>query len=393
MKIIFFETSSTIHAKNFLPIANYINERQNDFSALFVSAEIASYTNKTLDEESKEKLLCSPNYAFFILKTFNHKKIEAFLKKQKPDFVFIDSYRIIDQLWVGIANKLGVKTYKLQHGFEIDTVHYKYVAIINQFSKCVRMGMASFHLSRFLKVSFASLFSDYFLYIFCGRPLRNSALAREELHPFVTFVYSEYYKMFWNKKFGFSLESMELITPIDFLMINKVREKERVAGCCYIAQTLVEDGRMKRDDFLKLMKQYKETVKGINSFIIKLHPRSDISMYDGFKDMPNVTITRDFPNCAVYLTHYSSLAFTAAFLSNTVILHELDGHPTPKVFKNDAISKIVADTEEIKAILMESTNSIIPELEQRRRELEYYAVFEEIDAYKKVYDRIKADND
>jgi hypothetical protein len=390
MRILFLDSGLTMLSKNLLPIANYFNEKQNDFEAIFVSVEILSYSDSNIEHKSLQNLTSKPNYKFLIFKSSNRVKIKNLLETLSPDLIFIGGYRIFDQLWVGICNRLSIPTYKLQHGFEIDSVYYKPISIITNFKKGIRISYAIYNLSKFVYHSFFILYIQYLRYIFLGKSLKDTFLNNVELQPKNTFVYSDYYKTFWNNKFGFNINNMTNITPIDFLLIPQIKKQKRVVACCYIAQTLVEEGRMKKNDFTNIMKQYLKIAEKTEKFIIKLHPQSNIDLYDSFKKLQNVQFTRDFPNCTSYITHYSSMIYTASFLSDYVILHELKGHITPKIFK-DVASYITDDFNEIENLIKQSSFSKEPDFDEKKSKIKFYAIFEDINPYEKIFNTIKSE--
>lgn len=387
MKGLFFDASATMLAKNLLPIANVFCERIPDFKALFVSAEISSNVNPVLNKDSYNKIVSNEKYNFIRKRSFNARKIENFLTQYNPDFIFIGAYRIYDQLWTGIAKKKGIKVYKIQHGFEVESVYYKPFTILSKAIKSVRLIYAAYNLAVISGTAPLKLINQYQKYIIKGISLKDTLLNNKLFHPTLSFVYSEYYKDFWNKKFGFDKDQMSIITPQDFLLIKKVSEKPKEDACCYITQTIVEDGRMKEKDFVRMLEEYVEIAKSVNKFIIKLHPRANIKYYDAFERLSNVEITRDFPNCTCYLTHYSSMIFTAAFFSDNLIIHETKGNPTPDLFKSVA-SHIVTKPSEILIAIEENTDKPVPSLDERKEFLKDYACFEDKNPYEKIFEEI-----
>ncbi len=387
MKVLFLDASPTVLAKNLLPIANWFQKKSLNFEALFVSLDISSYTDKKVEKQSLDKIIKENKYRFISFNSLNHNRIKKFLIVHNPDLIFINGYRIFDQLWIGIGKSLNIPTYKLQQGFEVKSVYYKVSAIVSKFHKGIKMLYALNSLSKILNGNFFKVFAQYLQYLFRGKPLRNSLLDNKLLRPEKVFVYSNFYKQFWNEKFGFEYDKMVLITPIDFLLIPQIRAKKKEKACCYIAQTLVEDGRMNKKAFLKLMNEYKTIASKIEKFIIKLHPRSNIKFYDSFKELRNVEFTREFPNCTAYLTHYSSMIFTASFLSDTVILHELEGHPTPEIFNKVAFLK-TSNIKKIENVLLNTSKVKEPDFEERKKEIDFYAVYEKINPYDKIFQHL-----
>lgn len=98
---------------------------------------------------------------------------------------------------------------------------------------------------------------------------------------------------------------------------------------CYIAQTLVEDGRMDRAD-------YKHIIDGLATafgerLMIKLHPRSDKTIFEKVLACGG-SLHMDFPICGTYLGHYSSLLALAANENSKVYLLEVNNEEIPSYF-------------------------------------------------------------
>jgi len=384
MKFLFVDASSTMLEKNLLPIAKYIQSKNKNFEAYFVSLELSSYISPEIELKSRYKIIQESAFEFIVFKSLRISKIKSFLISTKPDLIFIDGFRLFDQLWVGIAKQINIPVYKLQHGFEVETVFYKPLAVFVNIKKTIRMLHALYGLSCIADCRFIILLYQYSSYLFNGKSLMSTALSSIIFHPNKTFVYSEYYKEFWKNKFGFSINDMILITPIDFMLIPEIKKSKKQNACCYIAQTLVEDGRMSADDYNSLLHELALISLHTEKLIIKLHPRGNIQYYDIFNKYPNIEFTREFPNCNVYITHYSSLAYTAAFFSKKNILLEIKSHKTPDIFKKIG-ALIVKDVEGIYDILNDSSISEEPCLEEVKNQINYYAYYSDINPYETIF--------
>jgi len=387
LKGLFYDSSATMLLKNHSPISNIFSSKNSNFKSVFVSNETSSNLDSEHNYLCERNLLKLNNSSYFKLKTFNHKKISKFLEDFDPDFVFIGGYRIYDQLITAICNINNIKIYKIQHGFEIDTVNYRLRSVLFKTVKVLRILNCSYNLALISKSSPFQLTLQYVNYFFNGISLKNTLLDNVLFHPTILFVYSEYYKDFWFNKFGLIKENMCNITPPDFLMVDKVSTQKQQQGCCYIAQTLVEDGRMSENEFRDLLTEYESIAKCVEVFIIKLHPRSELKYYENISKLKNVKITNDFPNCTSYLTHYSSLLYTAAFLSEYLILHELKSHKTHEIFKK-VNPLIVNSTKEIITFLTKKISNEKISINKRKKELKYFADFENINPYEQVYNTI-----
>lgn len=381
MKVIFVDASPTMLAKNHFLIAETLNKKDTDFEAIFVSLNLSSFVNVEIEKESLKKLLFNKAFKH---RTVKENEISNFLQKNKPDLIFIGGYRLFDMLWIAVGRENNIPTYQLQHGFEIENLHYKPHILIVKFFKVIYNLKILYLLSKILKKSFLKMSYQYLQYFFSGKQLKVSLFNNPKFYPAKIFVYSEYYKEFWNNKFGLPKENMEIISPSDFQLIPAIQKRPRINACCYLTQTLVEDGRMtKKVFFNKIIKEYIKIANNIGHFIVKLHPRSNVSLYDDLVALPNVSIMREFPNCSVYLTHYSSMAYTAFMFSNSVILHELPSHPTPKVFIKVA-SLISQNIESIIKEIKMHINDKQPQIETQINNIGYYAAMDNIDPVLKI---------
>jgi len=333
VKILFIEAGPTMLAKNLLPIAREIAKIKQNTQFIFVSIEILSHADSEKENTSIKQLKELTNSKFHVLKSFKPTTINKYLLEQKPEALILDAYRIYDMLWILIAKSLGIRVYGFQHGFEVDNVYYKPHIIVNKLKKSLRMLTALYYLSKLMQKDFLLLVSQFSKYFFEGKKLQNSYFNSTVIQPDHVFIYSDYYRYFWHSKFGLNTHLMTVIGPPDLMMVNEIIKKPKIKGCCYLTQTLVEDGRMTKHKFDSLLNEYKYIARSFEKFVLKIHPRGNKDLYNELAKLENVELMREFPNCDYYLTHYSSTAFVAYHISPRIILHELDGHPTPDIFK------------------------------------------------------------
>ena len=356
-------------AKNLLPIAREIAKIKQNAQFIFVSIEILSHADSEKENTSIKQLKELTNSKFHVLKSFKPTAINKYLLEQKPEALILDAYRIYDMLWILIAKSLGIRVYGFQHGFEVDNVYYKPHIIVNKLKKSLRVLTALYYLSKLMQKDFLLLVSQFSKYFFEGKKLQNSYFNKNVLQPNHVFIYSEYYRDFWQNKFGLNPLTMTVIGPPDLMMLNEIRKRPKIKGCCYLTQTLVEDGRMTKYDFNSMLIKYMDIANNFEKFILKIHPRGDKDLYTEFAKLKNVELTRDFPNCDCYITHYSSTAFVAYHISHKILLHELEGHPTPDIFKRFGFN-IVTDSSKIIDTFKETDWSKTTVIEKN---LDYYA--------------------
>ena len=207
---------------------------------------------------------------------------------------------------------------------------------MNQFLKIVRYSVAIVSLGFYLKNNPILFLKDYITHIILGRNFIGTLFDDERLYACKCLLYSEYYINFWMNHIGLDKKRMSVIGVPDLSKIPEIRKKQIDNSCCYLAQTFVEDGRMNRSDFQRIIAHYVKLASSIK-LIVKLHPRSQASLYSDLEEMENVKIVRNiFPLTSIYISHYSSSMVVARYLSNNVILHNLSNDPAPNLFREFA---------------------------------------------------------
>lgn len=387
MKALFIDASVTELKKNYLVIAKYIKEREPDFEALFLSVDTASYVVESMELEAS-RLLTSNGFNVYTEKSFNAQIIERRLNELKSDFLFIDAMNVSNQVWNIVSHKLNIPVYMYPHGFQIDNLFYKKSELLSKVVKVLRYTYGVYQISKLMGRPFSKVYKAYTNYIKKGDALVNTAMDHPLLYPDVVYIYSEYYKEFWHRKYGITDVKYEYIMPLDFTLVPEVLEKPQENALCYITQTLHEDGRYTKEEYKDLLRSYIPLAKSVDCFYIKLHPRVELTMYDEiFADIPSVKIVRDFPNCTCYLTHYSSMAYTGALISGNVIIHELPRQPTHEVYQEVA-SEITHNVEETINAAKRLMVKPIPSFEDRKKIISKFASYTGISPYETLYKSI-----
>lgn len=374
MKAIFIDASVTELKKNFLGIANYFKERDSKFEVLFLTVNTASYVVQSMEEQA-EKLISENGYAIDHFTSFNCDKIRKKLKSIAPDYILINAMNTYNELWNAICKEQGVTVYFYSHGFQIDNLFYEKSELLSKIKKVARYTYAIYNISKVIKKPFLGMFKAYANYISRGADLKETALDDPRLYPDWVFVYSEYYKEFWHRKYGIKNVNYEYIMPHDFMLVEPVLAKPQEDAFCYITQTLHEDGRYSKEQFAELLRSLRPVASAVKKFYVKLHPRVESTMYDeAFAGLDNVEIIRDFPHCKVYMTHYSSMAYTSALISGKTIIYELPGQPTHEVYKEVA-TEIVYDVPQLCDAIVKHMNAPEMPFEDRKHIIEKYASY------------------
>lgn len=388
MRLLFIDASITELKKNYLSIAKYLQSKDETFTSIFLNVDTASYVVPELEQRSLSEIKQYEYVTYIHFRSFSRTKIKRFLEEFKPNVLFIDAMNVSNELWIALCKKKGIKVYLYPHGFEVENLFYHSSQIIGKVSKVMRYCHAVWNISKILGLPYLKTLLQYIDFIRKGCPLKDTYLDNVGLYPDTVFVYSDYYKGFWERKYGIKDVNYVQIMPYDFMLVKEILEKPEEEAICYITQTLCEDGRFSQEEFEQLIKSYKNIAPSVKKLIIKLHPRVDSSLYDRiFKDIPNVEIRRDFPHCSVYLTHYSSMVYTGVLSSGNVIIHELPGQPTADVFK-DVASKVVDSVDGIVAAYKELSQRDRLPFEERCERISKYANYTGISPHEVIYNTV-----
>lgn len=387
MKVAFIDASVTELKKNYLGIADYCLKCQPSFQAIFVSVDSASNVVNDMEERALEAIETS-GYKVIHIRSFNRKVIEKWLDTEKPDILFSNAMNTYNQLWNCLCHKKSIKTLFYPHGFQIDNLYYKKTALFSKVSKILRYMYAIWNTSKEIKQPFLPMLRAYSQYIAKGAAMVDTPMDNKLLYPSKVFVYSDYYKEFWHRKYGIKGVDYEFIMPYDFLLVEPVLKKSQENAVCYITQTLYEDGRYSKSEFYDLLLTYRELANHVEKLYVKLHPRVESTEYEkAFEGLENVEITRDFPNCKCYITHYSSMAYLGKLISGNVIIHELPGQPTHEVYAEVA-SEIAYNMDEVvKAVTKLMGQPDMP-LKDRKESISKYATYTGVSPYEVICNSI-----
>ena len=137
-----------------------------------------------------------------------------------------------------------------------------------------------------------------------------------------------------------------------------------------------------------MLKSLRPVADAVDKFYVKLHPRVEATMYEeAFAGLSNVEIIRDFPNCKVYMTHYSSMAYTSALISGKTIIYELPGQPTHEVYQEVA-TEIVFDVPQLVESIKSLMKQPIEDFESRKKIISKYSTYSGISPFEVLYKTI-----
>lgn len=305
------------------------------------------------DEEDSESIKYYRDKGIATYKTKLLKNNNLIIDYFSPDLLIVNAQRISDTNIVAYAKKKGIKSIMIQHGMYIPFMKRENSFFVKKIVKTLKYLYYISSISKIIGRKKKDVLVDFFNVFVKGSNYRNTIKYHAELNTDYVLVYGDYWKEYHSNNFGYSLEQQYVIGYHELKRIKTITlAKFEVNSICYIAQTLVEDGRMERKDFNKFSSILENLSKKYKVYV-KLHPRSDISLYEN-KDL--VLLENDIPNCQFYLGHYSSLLAIFAHLQGKLITWEFDSHPIPdyfslishKVFNEIDLTKALEDDRETK---------------------------------------------
>jgi hypothetical protein len=345
MKIMFFDLNIIGIERYPLQIANEINKYKKDIYFYFLYEEDP---NKKLEEVQKK---LPENSKLIKIKQPNYSYIKSLMQEISPDSFLVMAQRIPDSALVSVANELGIKTYKFQHGLYIPFMRRDIKMFFSKIFKTIRYLQYSLVIAKAIKVNKLYLLKEYINIYLKGKKITDTNLPLEKINADTVFVYGEYWKQYHKEQFGYNYDQQIIVGYPDLMILDEIKKQPQEDAICYICQTLVEDGRLKRkqmEDFVKILS---ENI-GDKKLYIKLHPRSDMSLYKALQNRENIIFTKtDFPHCSKYLGHYSSMLAISLYLTNEVFLWKFENHNEYPFYLVENAKTLSNSIEEIKSFI------------------------------------------
>jgi len=335
-KIIMMDVNSSNCNRLITPLANY-----------FVENNIAKEVAISYDSFIKGSELDDSKYASGVYKiksTAEFKTISNSKNKSKT-ILLTQGYQISNLYWTCRYKKVGLQSYQYQHGMYAEFLKRDLLGYFSSIKKkIIYLKYLLYFVVRFERGIIKSLKIN--------EKIKNSY--KESLKPVLSnhlFVWGEYWKQwFVDNHFYASTDDGTVVGNPDYHTFIKgkklVKDTNKI---CYIAQSYVEDGRMKREDYMKVINTFSQVFK--DRLIVKLHPRSDTSMYK-LVETNGGELTRGFPMPDVFIGHYSSLLALPINEGARVYILEMNNEETPVYYKKSA-SLVTKDIDE----LIETLNS------------------------------------
>jgi hypothetical protein len=344
MKIIFYD----INLKNLQKyISDIVDKMIIDGQEIVLLYD--EYDQEGYDYYSNKECLIMQNKAL----TYNG--IQKILLNLKPDLFMVNAQRLSDSAFVTVAKSLNIKTGMIQHGMYIPFMKREKYYLIKKVLKTIKYFMYSQVIAKTINKNRLFVFKSFYNTFVKGVIYKDAVNFIQYVNVDFILVYGEYWKEYHKDVFGYKLEQQYIIGYHELNKVDAINSKQHEEDAvCYIAQTLVEDGRLDRnimEEFLINLLKYTPN----KTIYVKLHPRTDKSL---FLDKRFILLEKEIPNCRLYVGHYSSLIALLGYLKGDIVLYEFEGHSIPFYFKE--FSNITNDYKDILHTVSNNSNKIEP---------------------------------
>lgn len=311
--------------------------------------------------------------------------IDSILRKYSSNsLLFSFAIRPPEFYVINRSKFFNIQTNLVQHGIFIPFMKRELSYFIDELKKLNFYFKSIYSLSKKTDITFRkSLVEIYYIYIKGKKTISQSAFLKYNILPDVAFVYSEYWKEYFIKNYGFSKDQFKLTGSPDLQHYSTISKEVKQEAICYICQTLVEDGRLKRDTFIKFIDLFSSSLEESDKIYLKLHPRTDLSLYKSLTNRSHTFLSKyDLPNCSKYIGHYSTLLMLPLSLTGNVFLWTFDGHRIPEYF--DKPSQVGNNKSDLQIFLNKKKDSA-----PQKNLLEYYFNTPNLNPYKVICEHIQ----
>jgi len=238
--------------------------------------------------------------------------------------------RIPDSCLVVAAKSLFIPTTMYQHGLYVPFMKRQGSLFVANIFKTWRFIQYAMTTADIIRTSRCILLLKYIRTFVLGHPLADINFPMSRVNTDSVLVYGGYWKDYHRVHFGYQPNQQFIVGAPDFSDVSQLLAKQTIGNSvCYIAQTLVEDGRLPRGAMLTFISNLAKAVTESGLQLkVRLHPRSDLSLYQSLP-ADSVLSKTDFPKSTAYVGHYSSILAKSTFMSNHIILVDFPDHEIP----------------------------------------------------------------
>ncbi len=301
------------------------------------------------------------------------------------DLLVVMAQRIPDMAIISIAKCLKIYTVMYQHGLYVPFMKRQPGMFVRQIGKTFRYLRYVKAISKSTGCNIYAAMIHFFSRFVLGKRSQFKSLDANQLNVDHVLIYGEYWRNYHSSQYGYSPKQQTIVGSPDFEKYLPKKSETPQFKICYIAQSLVEDGRLPRSMMLAFVKNLSVYCKQLNvSLVVKLHPRSDLSLYHEVEEFAEFS-TAEFPVCVAYIGHYSSMLVTSALITDNVFIVDFPNHSVP-IYLNK-IAKARCDFNDVGLFSQGNKKNLVINVEKVRENkvfLEHYFGPSELKANREV---------
>ena len=326
---------------NKINFVNYIHDILKVMALRNDCRVLLAYEEDSCDAKSDEAL---SHYEMFKVNAWN--RIQTLFTEYSPSLVVVNAQRIPDSLLIACSKVRGVPTLMIQHGMYNGFLARQPSLFFGKLAKTFKYFWYALNIGVETKKNPITVALQLVLVFVGNKSSKWLADNVPEIFADTVHVYGDYWIEYHRDFLGYRPEITKFVVTGYPKLKIKLRTDSQY-DVCYIAQTLVEDGRASPEQMLTTYNLL--TRLNYNcSLITKLHPRSDSLMFDKC----GLDVTDELPAAKVYLGHYSSLLATPLSQGKQVCLLPINGHEIPAYFLEACT--VVNSEEEVLAKVSEN---------------------------------------
>lgn len=321
-----------------------LNEVLIDRYPAKIASEILSVNSKSKfmfifsEQYNNTEPINTPDGSKFIFSgSLSIKELNKIVSQYPPISLTTIAQRIPDMWMLSYFNQLGLPTFVVQHGLWSDRLErISLISLISRkFSKFINYLKHVSSICRMNKIPLIPTLIEFYKFLLKENiNIPNSKYLRiNVLRAKNAFIFDETWDKYYTNKYGYPKKSLNYIGNPDFMLIKDKKLSEKENACCYLCQSLVEDGRIGLKTFKLFLEILNRVTKASRSKLyIKLHPRSRPEIYNIFLENNNVILTHDLPICKYYIAHYTGLLATVKLITDNILIWNFSNHHVPEYF-------------------------------------------------------------
>jgi hypothetical protein len=328
-KILFFEVRGDSMRRFPLWLSDALKQRYGDFNFIFLA-----------DDKIKREIKCDLyeqlGNAEFYESSFIP-SVSSFrdqIAKIRPQVIVVFAHRLPDMTLLIAAKQLGISTVYYQHGLYIPFMRRTLSLFYTKALKALRYAFYAISVGSNAGIGRISGFISFIKLFIFGHNIREVGLPIKKVTADKCLVYGDHWVDYHIEQYGYSKNAIKIVGTPDLdgvdLEGSKILDNSSLENkFCYVAQTLVEDGRLERSVMESFLQNLAGQIKSSDGeLLIKLHPRSDKSLYISLEC--NYKFCEKFPAADIYIGHYSTILIRGVAYSEKFLLINFEGHEIPE---------------------------------------------------------------